>query len=461
MNIVEKKLSELTPYKNNPRHNDEAVEYVANSIKEFGFKVPIVIDKDGVIVAGHTRFKAAKKLKLKTVPCIVADDLTPEQVNAFRLADNKTAELAYWDVDLLDLELDDISSIDMSQFGFEVDLDEFDEGEEFPDDEDYEPTEKDTNKKWFADKEIEQAIIDGWQEYKSAEEFCRNAIDEASAMWQFNRLCQGYRDGYHISALFNPHRLDASTNHSQSVFQAWNNYDKYKANFARYAVEVGERVPPRCEYYKLAGIGFADVQFVNEFQPYLARDIYKTYCKNGDRILNPCAGWGGRLIGIASCMFDDIEYWETDPQTETYNGLVKLKAFLKLSEQYKQFNLPFEELEVPENYFDFAFTSPPYFDTERYSDEATQSYVKFDSYDKWAEGFLKPMIDKILYALKPKGRCLLNVGNCRYPIDKTIEIHLHDKGIKSDRVMDFKIGGSGIGARTGEGGEPFILFQKP
>jgi ParB/RepB/Spo0J family partition protein len=82
-------LAELKPYEKNPRRNDASVEYVANSIKEFGFKVPIVIDRDGVIVAGHTRYKAAKKLGMEKVPCIVADDLSEAQIKAFRLADNK------------------------------------------------------------------------------------------------------------------------------------------------------------------------------------------------------------------------------------------------------------------------------------------------------------------------------------------------------------------------------------
>lgn len=118
MDIVSLKLSELHPYENNPRLNDDAVDAVAASIKEFGFKVPIVVDKDNVIVAGHTRYKAAQKLKLKTVPCVVADDLSEEQVNAFRLADNKTGELALWDDEKLAKELDGITGIDMEQFGF-------------------------------------------------------------------------------------------------------------------------------------------------------------------------------------------------------------------------------------------------------------------------------------------------------------------------------------------------------
>lgn len=126
MNIKELKLTEITPYEKNPRKNNEAVKYVAESIKQFGFKVPIVLDKDNVIVCGHTRYVAAKKLKLKTVPCIMADDLTDEQIKAYRLADNKTGEFAEWDLDLLNVELNDLglTDINMSDFGFEIDLEE-------------------------------------------------------------------------------------------------------------------------------------------------------------------------------------------------------------------------------------------------------------------------------------------------------------------------------------------------
>ena len=117
MQIIERKISELKPYANNPRLNDGAVDAVAASIKNFGFKVPLVVTADGEIIAGHTRLKAAQKLKMKTVPVIIADDLTPEQVKAFRLADNKVGELAEWDFEKLDLELEEID-LDMTQFGF-------------------------------------------------------------------------------------------------------------------------------------------------------------------------------------------------------------------------------------------------------------------------------------------------------------------------------------------------------
>ena len=119
MEIREFGIDEIKPYEKNPRKNEDSVKFVANSIKEFGFKVPIVIDADNVIVAGHTRWKAAKQLGLKKVPCIKADDLSEEKIKAYRLADNKVGEFSQWDMDLLGDELKDLGDVfDMGDFGF-------------------------------------------------------------------------------------------------------------------------------------------------------------------------------------------------------------------------------------------------------------------------------------------------------------------------------------------------------
>lgn len=124
MQIVYKGLDEIIPYANNPRKNDKAVKYVVESIKQFGFRIPIVIDSEGVIVCGHTRAKAAKKLKMQQVPCVVADDLTEEQIRAFRVADNKVAEKSEWDFDILDLEIESLPDFDFESLGFEFDMDD-------------------------------------------------------------------------------------------------------------------------------------------------------------------------------------------------------------------------------------------------------------------------------------------------------------------------------------------------
>lgn len=120
-------IDEVHPYPNNPRNNDDAVEYVANSIREFSFQQPLVVDTDGTIVAGHTRLKAAKMLGMDTVPVVVADNLTPAQVNAYRLADNKVAEAATWDMEALAVELEGLE-VDFDMTMFDFDASEFDFG---------------------------------------------------------------------------------------------------------------------------------------------------------------------------------------------------------------------------------------------------------------------------------------------------------------------------------------------
>ena len=121
ISIIEQYVNDLIPYENNARINDKAIDIVANSIQEFGFKNPVIIDKNKVIVAGHTRVLACKKLGIDKVPCIVADDLTEEQIKAFRIADNSSAQVAEWDMEKLMAELETID-YDMEQFGLQEQL---------------------------------------------------------------------------------------------------------------------------------------------------------------------------------------------------------------------------------------------------------------------------------------------------------------------------------------------------
>ena len=120
MQVKEIPLSEIVPYEKNPRRNDKAVDVVVKSIKQFGFKVPVVIDANNVIVAGHVRYKAARILEFDKIPCIIASDLTPEQVRAFRLIENKTSELAQWDYAKLSEELNILASELVGEFNFDL-----------------------------------------------------------------------------------------------------------------------------------------------------------------------------------------------------------------------------------------------------------------------------------------------------------------------------------------------------
>lgn len=175
LKVEYRKVADLNPYSNNPRLNDGAVDAVAASIKEFGFKVPIVVDSDGVIVTGHTRVKAAEKLGLESVPVIVASDLSPEQVKAFRLADNKTSELAEWDMGKLDIELGEIENIDMNDFGFNIDLPELEDSTVGIDDS-YEDT-----------GDGEDAHMDGSRGYSITYEIAFNDENEQAEWYAFLR----------------------------------------------------------------------------------------------------------------------------------------------------------------------------------------------------------------------------------------------------------------------------------
>lgn len=121
MKVTEIELRKLIPYENNPRKNEKAVDAVVNSIKQFGFKNPIIVDENMVIISGHTRRLAALKLSMEKVPVIIAKDLTEEQVRAFRLADNRVASFSSWDEAKLKEEIADINNIDLSDFGFKKD----------------------------------------------------------------------------------------------------------------------------------------------------------------------------------------------------------------------------------------------------------------------------------------------------------------------------------------------------
>lgn len=194
MEIESIKIEDLKPYENNPRHNDEAVEGVKESIKQFGFKIPIVIDKNNVIVCGHTRYKASVALGLQEIPCIRADDLTDDQIRAFRIADNKVSEVAEWDLDKLQIELEDIS-LDMSSFG--IDMDSFSSFDIQDDDDGYYGDERErTNKAYNMDLiDYENLTNDFWQMPTIKND---NFIPDDLMGFNYARSCRNKNCGIHF-----------------------------------------------------------------------------------------------------------------------------------------------------------------------------------------------------------------------------------------------------------------------
>lgn len=174
MDVISMAISDIKPYPNNPRKNDDAVTATANSIKEFGWQQPIIIDKDNIIIAGHTRYKAAKQLNMDKVPVVVAKNLSKEQVKAYRLADNKTGEIAVWDYEFLDDELANIIDFDMEDFGFEQIKNDVNIDDIFFDDEEQQKKDNTLYLKWENKKVVVSQdtllfLNNKLNEYKNAE----------------------------------------------------------------------------------------------------------------------------------------------------------------------------------------------------------------------------------------------------------------------------------------------------
>lgn len=268
---------------------------------------------------------------------------------------------------------------------------------------------------------------------------------EYEAIIDFARLCRGEKAGEKISMLFNPHRYATPTKNSRSVADGFRDQG-FLSGLARASLFKESVVKELL--YQVLQLGINGIQYVNEFPPYIARDLYMAF--GAKRILDPCAGWGGRMIGAASV---GAFYHGFEPSTKTYNGLLKLGEFLKAFKTGFDFKiecLPFEDAELSGRY-DFALTSPPYYDTELYSDEPTQSCNRYKTFGEWCRGFYLPMIAK---TLKHVPAFVLNVGSRGYDL-KAILMH-HYSNV---REMSSKLSGAGGLGREDSGKEAFYLVE--
>lgn len=264
------------------------------------------------------------------------------------------------------------------------------------------------------------------------------------AIVDFSHLCNGKKAGEKISMLFNPHRYSTATKGSKSIVEAFND-DSFLSGLARATLFKESKVKELL--YQVLQLGINGIQYVNEFPPFVARNFYLN--QNAKTILDPCAGWGGRMIGAASI---GSFYHGFEPSTRTYRGLVQLGNFLKTFRNGFDFrieNIPFEDAELSKHY-DFALTSPPYYDTEIYSDEETNSCNRYKDYSEWETGFYLPMIKNVISHTK---LFILNVGSRQYDLKTPIVSIFGAKEITS------KLSGKGGLGRKSSGKEGFFLIQ--
>lgn len=297
----------------------------------------------------------------------------------------------------------------------------------------------------FSQQQLKEAIIKHFPDYNSLEELVRGVMDYPLAMHQFNKLCSGNKNvGGDITLLFNPHRLETRVNNRKhSVAESFLNRDKGMLSSISQWMSKQQDIVHHRQYIDVAKAN-TGTQVAHEFRPALARDIYLNNCKKGARVLDPCAGWGGRMMGFAAAGLGG-EYFATDPSSKTYAGLLKLKDFLLSAENFSDVEInihdqPFEDLQVPQNYFDFAFTSPPYFDTEIYSDEETQAHNRYKTIEEFNWNFLLELVRKTFCALKPSGKFLINIGGSQHRFDLVVKDISEQLGLKLKEVFDYHIG---------------------
>lgn len=285
-----------------------------------------------------------------------------------------------------------------------------------------------------------------------------NPIEE---IIQYSALLVGAKSCQRTSLLFNPHRLTTTTkiNNSQrrSIFTAIHE-ENFCRNLAR--VFLWKGLTTKHLFYSSIGIGINGVCFAYEFAPYIARDLSIEYGVNiNSKVLDPCSGWGGRMLGI-SCVSDD--YTGFEPCQKTYEGLQKLGVFITSHPKRKSFkfninNIPYEDAILQSQSYDFAITSPPYYDTEEYSTEENNSFNKYKTFGDWIDGFYYPMIDKTMDALKDTSTFILNIGSRRYPLNQLL-IDKYSKIYSIERLKDKMSQGKGLGRKGG--GESFYSIRK-
>lgn len=301
-------------------------------------------------------------------------------------------------------------------------------------------------KKKLIDRDILTEILINTMQGIDENELAAMLYSKYEAIIDFSKLCRGEKTGEKISMLFTPHRYATRTQTANSLIDGFEN-PKFLSGVARALLFKEGRVKDLL--FQVLQLGINGIQYCSDFPPHIARDLFVTY--NGKRILDPCAGWGGRMIGAASV---GSFYHGFEPATKTFRGLVKLGKFLKLFQtgfDFKIENIPFEDSVLTEQY-DFALTSPPYYDTERYSEEETNSCNRYKTYNEWCAGFYIPMIEK---TLQHTATFILNVGSRKYDLKgKLFEHFPNTKEIKS------KLSGSGGLGRKNVGKESFYIVKK-
>jgi hypothetical protein len=413
MEIKKRGVAELTQDPRNARsHDGKNIEAIKRSLQEFGQQKPIVVNTTGKVVAGNGTLAAALDLGWDKI-AVVETDLVGSSAAAYAIADNRTAELAAWDDDALAETLASLQN--------DESIDELITG--------------------FSEKEIEEIIGNASGDIEE-DEVPENYMNEAWKRWSgevkeqcetlmktgsvFSGITKGYATIHflkakyqnaeyprHCSIAFHPHQV-TTTGSGRSLICGLERVSsgEAKPEGLRFACHENPRTNDL-----MASMPFSGAKIPLDFPASLAKQLIVEFSNDGN-VLDPCHGWGGRLVGFF--LSNAKSYCGVDVSPLQSNGVKDiLDTFKQYAEQKKEVELicdEYENAKIEQNKYDMALTSPPYFDVEKY-DDGKQCYEGVN-YEEWKESFYAPLILKTYESLKPDGVFVLQIGSQKYPLLK-------------------------------------------
>ncbi len=448
------------------RHPERNMATIKASLARFGQQKPIVVDVNGIVRAGNGTLDAARALGWSDI-AIVRTSLQGSEATAYAIADNRSSELAEWGEAELAETLRALQSedFDLAAIGFTDD--EVDElidglGTAALDQENGEESEAPTSEAVFSHDVIVEA---GFQWFRKMG-FPYRDLSAWECMREINKLASTSSEAmlhtvmaYQIADTYHRHRFHSAAEGMKSPFESFNS-DVALRKAIRLCLEYGGNLEG-----KLLIVN--GTQACANFRPGFACKLYREFCQLGDTILDSSTGYGGRLVGFMASGVAG-RYIGIDPNTETHAANLKMAADLRFADRIELYNLPAEDVShgVVAGRCDFAFTSPPYFRKEHYSDEPTQSWKRYQTGEAWRDGFLQPMVALQFAALKPGKFAVVNIAdvaikNRTYPLVQWTIGAARRAGFEHVRTDEFEMGiRIGAGHDSEVATEPVLVFQK-
>ena len=474
-------INKINPASYNPREiTPHAFTALCESIKKFGLQQPLIVNKKtDILISGHQRLKALQALEIKKAP-VVYVDLSVAEEKAFNITMNNKAiggdftetvkellaeiKTELGDDYIFDLNLDDVLK-DIPDFSDD------DSSEDEPDDEEDTCTHIEEN---VLKEKLDEATLKYLKDLQLyLEQFKQKKLDNLHIELTKNKALINFLQSKYMGKPYR--RMNSLAYCPEQFFTKGDNFSlpelidnvlSKKTNLDRLLFFFNN------DYQKIGLMSFfsstlpvSGARMPADFPAALSKKLISEYCpKENAKIIDPCHGWGGRLIGFLLSSLSQSSYTGVDPSPDANRALEEIKKTITpyITEEKKTIiliNKPFEDVTLEDDFYDFSLTSPPYFDTESYAGEES-SRLRYDDYARWVESFYKPLINNIYKSLKNNAYFILQVGSQRYPLCKDGIKIAQSIGFKHIDTIDADINRKGEKATDAERKEVCIILKK-